>query len=265
MGCVAVALVVAAAIPSARASPVSPAIVADVPAPPAPDRRPASNTFQLNFQVDAESGRALADRHRRMCEEARDQACRVIKFDPGLNDGQEYMTAEMELAPGSGPEFLEMLARSSRSAGFDLTQSQARMNPREDPAELRLDQRLLSRQIEELLELENSTPADARDALKRRTERLSRELDRVTERLGRASATPAADLIRVSYHDPSQSGRSFWRTDTGEFVLMSGLALLAVTGVALLTVIYFGILAFGFLRFRKFARKRGLIKGGPEQ
>jgi len=67
-------------------------------------------------------------------------------------------------------------------------------------------------------------------------------------------------MISIEYKVSSSYDRSRLRRQLDEMGPAFIIGVIAVTGVALLTALYFGIMCFAFLWLRKIAIRRGLLK-----
>lgn len=229
----------------------------DIPySPPGTDA-----VYQVSFQVNDNQAKALINEHKKLCESQGSSRCQVEEFSPQRNDyGGARIELRLRLPLGTAPALIASLGKLSTDAGFRIEPMPNHQRSENDPAELKLRRSLLQAQQAKLRELQASAPADQQSAISRQFSSISSQLAQIDQQLASATAKPRADVLTINYRDTSASYRTRTSRQLDEMLSGFGLALLAVTGIALLTIFYFAIMGLGFLWVRRFARRRGLLK-----
>lgn len=218
--------------------------------------------YRITFQVKENPAKILIAEHKQLCESLGANRCMVEVFSPERSDyaGQQ-IALRLRLPAGSAPAMIGSLGKLGKGAGFKLEQNSNYQGSANSQAEVALRRSLLLVQQTKLRELQASASADQQSAISRQFSSISSQLTQIDQQLATAAAKPRSDVLTITYQDPSASYRpQSWRK-LDELLGTFGMALLAVTGIALLTILYFAIMGLGFLWVRRFARRRGLLKG----
>jgi hypothetical protein len=230
----------------------------DIPySPPGTDA-----VYRVTFQLKDDQAKAMITEHKKLCESQGSSRCQVEEFSSERNDyGGAQIALRLRLPSGTAPALIASLGKLGKEAGFKVEQNPGYQHSENSQAELKLRRTMLLAQQAKLRELQASASADQQSVINRQFGSISSQLAQLDQQLAISVVKPRSDVLMINYQDPSASHRTRTSRQLDEMLSGFGLALLAVTGVALLTVLYFAIMGLGFLWVRRFARRRGLLKG----
>jgi hypothetical protein len=216
---------------------------------------PGAANYHMSFVLTDGKTDRLAQEHKSKCEKLGPVRCRVLEFNPGRAD---YSSASIKfiLASGSASTFMSDISRSTPN-GF--TSSGEMQSATRRQADLELDRQLKQAQRDRLISLENSSPAERVPPILLKRSSIETALADIDTELSALKESRNIDALSIDYtaRDQGQSRLKQQFNELGEMFILGSLI---VTGTALLTALYLGILAFAFLWLRKFAIKRGLFK-----
>ncbi|MEL6877288.1 MAG: hypothetical protein AAGL68_04230 [Pseudomonadota bacterium] len=181
---------------------------------------------------------------------------------------------EFRLAPGLAPAFADKLIALRSGVSFNATPRNPNQGGRYSAASLEVSRNLITAQLEAARELQASRDAEVRQEAINRSNRLERELERIEVSIAEATESLDFETLTVLYQASRPYQRGTWSNasrQTDELFAMFFLFALGAVALAILSSIYFGIIGFFLLKFRKLAIRLGLINGtlpkpksGPE-
>lgn len=214
--------------------------------------------FRMTFTLRQGDPRPLAQDHKSKCEALGPSKCRVIQFTPDPNWG----SVKLLLAPGTSSGFMASISKTTANVGFTSYDGGMGSPTQRDMGDLKLRKQLLEAQKEKLSSLQSPSSDLDRQQLLSMQASVEGQLKQVDAQMGRFGKNPATETLSINYNVEGRNRRN----DLGRAVEDMGpkflIGIVIVTAVALLTALYFGIIGLAFLWLRKFAIKRGLLKGG---
>jgi len=214
-------------------------------------------TAYNNAQVRVED---LITTHRQSCVELGPEVCRIDKLTmPG---GEYSATGQLRLrfASGHARSFIDNVTKAADRVSFDITATDAQQRDL-NAAQIRLSQELANAQVQILERIVAGDDKALRSAALTKKGQLERELLSLNEQLQSAEAQFGEETVEIVYRDPRNSRSSFISRQWKEGLGLFGVFAAGAAGFAILTVLYLGIIGFAFLKMRRFAVRRGLIKG----
>ncbi|CAN5415433.1 hypothetical protein BH11PSE5_BH11PSE5_07870 [soil metagenome] len=246
------------ALPMIALLALSPDAFAHEPIVTLPDtRQPGTAEHRMSFALSDGNSEHLAQDHKSRCERLGPARCRVVEFNPLRGEGYGSPSIKFILAGGTAPAFMSDISKSSPN-GFTIQRDGQDAARRQ--ADRKLEKHLLQAQRDRLNSLENSGPAERDSLIQQKRSVIEANLANIDRELSASQERPKIDVLSVDYSVRDQ-GQSWMNRKLNEIGEVLGLGVLIVTGTALLTALYLGILGFAFLWLRKVAIKRGLLKG----
>ena len=200
---------------------------------------------------------AIMLRHKKRCEALGSNLCQVDRF----NSSGEYQYQGGAMSLNVSANVLERLAADmsadSGNLGISINRDGSRGTSKSRSAELRV----LRLQADALAKAVTSGNSDERAAIVQKLSEIERNIKQVESQVGETNRI-AGQRLEINYRTPEQQnyGGRRWYGELGEMAIK--VTLMAI-GLALLSVLYFGIIGFGVLWLRRLAIRRGLLKGGP--
>jgi hypothetical protein len=229
-----------------------------------PDRGESGGLeYRMTFTVAEGDLQLLARTHKNACEALGAARCRVIEFGPHEGGRGSSGSARFVLAPGTTPAFMAGITRSTGKANFSIDNDGSQRSGRRNQAELEVEKQLLLAQRDRLAALKITQSPESLELIERKRSSIESQLSRTDEQMARLAKRAAVESLTIRYQDANRYGRPRSAYGDGLDLIESKFifAMVVVTGIALLTVLYFGIIWLAFLGLRKFAINRGWLKG----
>ena len=225
-----------------------------------PPGRGEGRTYRIDFRPSEDKVRKLVLDHKARCEALGPARCRVEEFSPErLFDGQSQQLV-LRLAPGQAQVFIGDIGKATLDSGFTDRRDQQDA-PRYDATEdSQLKIVLLEVQRQKLEALKVGASGARLSLIQRNLAQVEIELASFKQQQSQQTRPSEAEKLTIGYG----AGRDYPKSRLdGQFEQLSGMfwvSLLVVTGVAVLTAIYFGIIGFALLGLKRLAIKAGLMK-----
>lgn len=201
-----------------------------------------------------------AEQHRSMCRQTAALQCTVQSIRlPSDRDERVNGKLDLVMATASVDRFVADVMKAEGRPGLTLNvakQPRTGTDSRTEP-ELLVTFQALQAQKSRLEELSNSQDGDIAVAAGRILSNVDQQIISITKQLEAKPEDAQVTRVTIDYSISEDYRRSWWQDELGQVVEFFLLSILAVIGVALLTVIYFGVIGFTFVRFRRLARKLG--------
>ena len=215
------------------------------------------NAYRATFNIIDDNVGILSRDHKQKCEKLGLSRCRVIEFMPGGNDYGQLGSIRILLAQGTAADFLADISKSTKS-GFRVHQENRRHSKSQE--EYDLEKKLLYAQRETLSSVKKEGSDDFNESLQRKSAEIESSINRIERELSNLRKNKALDTIYITYEKRNHR-YSRWSRDLDQAGGIFVISILVISGIALLTAIYFGIIFLVFLWLRRFSIKRGLLKG----
>jgi len=200
----------------------------------------------------------LIQAHKSKCEALGPARCRVVRLETPDLRGYSGGSMKLLLMPGTASAFMAEISKSIGSAGLTINRGGERSG--QGQADVELEKQLLQVQRDKLNSLANLAADEQLQAIQSKRSNIEINLVRLDEQLKRINRTSVADGLSIEYNASRQNERSRLSRQLDEAWPVIVIAVLSITGVALLTALYFGIIWLAFLWLRKIAINRGLLK-----
>lgn len=198
----------------------------------------------------------LAKAHMAKCKALGPPRCQVVESMPPGSDQGGNGSVRLLLAAGTAAAFMTELSQADPEAGMTLNRATDTPNR----VDRELERQLLQAQLDELASIDTTGSDGMRSMVEHKRSDVEAKLGQIARDLARQAEAGALDTVSLTYHDPDGSTPSRLNRELGEAGTMFVLGIFVVSGVAILTALYFGILGFAFLWLRKIAAKRGLLR-----
>lgn len=226
-----------------------------------PPSRGDGPRYSIAFKSADDKLRLLMLDHKAKCEALGSTRCRVQEFSPDGWQGQQSQTLNLRFAPGQARGFMDTVARTNGDVGFTISSDQSSA-PRYDPIDdVQLRIVLLDVQRQKL-EMLKAGASDARlTVILRNVSRIESELASLKQQLAQQARPPESELLTISYQSNKPYAQSRSDRQFEELWKMFWMSLLVVTGVAVLTGVYFGIIGVALLGLKRLAVRMGVRAG----
>ena len=229
-----------------------------------PSGRGEGRTYWINFSSSEDKLRKLVLDHKARCEALHLARCRVEEFSPDDSFDGPSMQLVLRLAPGQAQLFIDDIGKATLDSGFTVRRDQPDAHRYDGTEENQLRIVLLEVQKQKLEALKVGATEARLVLIQRNLSRFETELAGLRLQLAQQARPPETEKLTISYS--SNKGYLQSRSDR-QLHELSGMfwtSLLVVTGVAVLTGIYFGIIALALLGLKRLAIKIGLLPGSAE-
>ena len=229
-----------------------------------PPYRSEGPRYSIAFKSADDKLRALMLDHKAKCEALGPARCRVQEFSPDGWQGQQSQVLNLRFAPGQARSFMDTIARTNGDVGFTINSDQpiTRYDPIDD-VQLRIV--LLEAQRQKLETLKAGASEARLTVILRNVSRIESELASLKQQLGQKAKLPESELLNISYQSSKPYAQSRSDRQLEELWKMFLLSLLVVTGVAVLTVVYLGIIGLALVGLKRLAVRLGFLARTPGQ
>jgi hypothetical protein len=234
----------------ALSSPASARLGIDIP------RMRETPDYSMRFVAREGDPWRLAKTHMAKCKALGPSRCQVVESMPPGSDYGGNGSVRLLLAAGTAAAFMTELSQADPEAGMTLNRATDAPNR----ADRELERQLLQAQLDELTSIDTTGSDEVRSVVERKRSDVEAKLGQIARDLAQQAEAAAFDTVSLTYDGPNGSNPSPLNRELGEAGTMFVLGVFVVSGVAILTALYFGILGFAFLWLRKIAAKRGLFK-----
>lgn len=217
----------------------------------------SSDEYRVNFQIIENNSLSLMQEHKEKCEKFGLTRCRVLQFIPGSDLDGRQGTIRFLLSEGTAPSFISEISKSTKN-GFSFSYEDRRASQQKD--NLIIEKKLLLAQRKEILSIEESDSEQFNMIVQNKRSEIESRIARIEQELKNSRKTQSVDTLNISYAKRDFI-KSHWQRNIEEYSGIFVMSILAVSGIALLTGIYLGIIFLVFLWLKKFSVKRGLLKG----
>ena len=230
-----------------------------------PPYRGEGPRYSIAFKSADDKLRALMLDHKAKCEALGPTRCRVQEFSPDGWQGQQSQALNLRFAPGQARGFMDTIARTNGDVGFTINSDQSN-TPRYDPIDdVQLRIVLLEAQWQKLETLKAGASEARLTVILRNVSRIESELASLKQQLGQKARVPESELLNISYQSSKPYAQSRSDRQLEELWKMFLMSLLVVTGVAVLTGVYFGIIGLALVGLKRLAVRLGLLAPSPGQ
>ncbi|MBL8647474.1 MAG: hypothetical protein JNL46_09470 [Sphingosinicella sp.] len=217
----------------------------------------SSDEYRVSFHIIENDSLSLMQKHKEKCNKLGPTRCRILQFMPGSDIDGEQGSIRFLLLEGSTPSFISEVSKSTKS-GFAVSHEN-RITPQQQD-DLIVERQLLFAQREEILSIKESDSEKFSMIVQNKRSEIESRITNIERQLKNYSKSQSVDTLYISY-EKRNFRNSRWKRDIEEYGGIFFMAILAISGIALLTGIYFGIIFLVFLWLKKFSVKRGLLKG----
>jgi len=210
----------------------------------------------IRIQITATEGDldGLIALHRKKCSALKSR-CRITAQQIRGEDGSGSALLRLIAPAAEAKELVQQIAAEIGDAGFSMYREAGRQSS--VASSTRVEREMLLAQHKALIALAATASPEEANAIAQRVATLTASLRRM-DVLAAPTRTTSPDLIgvEISYSAPS----NYRSRDWDQMKEMFEKSILISLSVALITVLYLGVIGFGLLGLRKLAIKTGLLK-----
>ncbi|MFC4292628.1 hypothetical protein ACFOWX_09415 [Sphingorhabdus arenilitoris] len=223
---------------------------------------PSQRRQNIRISVEKSQIATVIEKHRLACTRLGANICRIEEVSfPNANVYRPTGMLKLRFANGRSEPFVQSIISSRKSGIVDRQDSGYGGRQEVNVPQLLLEKELLLAERKQMEAKKEGIDAELDSFLKRKLNDVDRELERIEEQLKEKEQKFGSEELEISYDEMRNNSSNGYDRMREELWIVLLYGFFGSLGIALITVVYLGILAFAFLGLRKLAQKWGLIKG----